>query len=569
MNQRTDHHHDDHDVVVVGSGAGGMTAALVAAHLGLRTVVVEKAPHFGGSTALSGGAAWIPNNPVNVRAGVPDSFDLADTYLKSIVGEVVPEARRHAFLRHGPATIDLLERHTRHVRFAASPGYSDYHPEAPGGLASGRSMSPIAIDVKRLGDLEPTLNRNDVLKPPAGIWLKPLEYRELLLLARTWKARLTALRVGARTAVARTLGRSMVSTGAAGAVRLRLALRDAGVPVLLETPLTGLVTDDDGAVIGVDVVSPDGQPRRIHARRGVILASGGFERNEAMRQQYQRAPISASWTSGATTNTGDGIQAGMAVGAAVDLMDRAWWGPSMLAGERAIFILSERSLPGSIVVDGSGRRYVNESAPYVNVVDSMYDAEGSVPSFLVFDQGFRNRYPFVKVPPRAKLPQEWHDNGWVVTAPSVAELATKLGVPGPALEATVARFNGFARAGVDADFGRGDSAYDRYYSDPTIRPNPNLAPLERPPYYAVTLVPGDLGTCGGLVTDEHGRVLRDGGAPVAGLYATGNCSATVMGHEYAGPGATIGPAMVFGSIAAHHIAGFPPTDPGASVPHPS
>ena len=556
-----------YDVVVVGSGNGGMTAALAAAHAGMRTLIIEKAAHFGGSSALSGGAVWIPNNPVNVRAGVTDSFEDADRYLEAIVGDRVPLARRRAYLTEGPATIDFLEKNTRHVRFAYSPGYSDYHPEAPGGLAGGRSMSPVAVNVRKLGDLAAQLNRNDVLQPPAGIWLKPVEYRELLLISRTWRGRLTAVRVGFRTAVARSLGRSMVSAGSAGAVRLRLAVRDAGIPLWLNTPLRSLVVED-GRVVGVRA-ERDGQPATIRARRGVILAAGGFERNAEMRARYQRQPITATWTSGAATNTGDAITAGQAIGAEVEMMDRAWWGPAMLTKERALFILSERSLPGSIMVDAGGRRFVNESAPYVDVVDVMYDANaggrGTIPCYLIFDQGFRDRYPFVKVPPRLPLPKAWSEDGTIVTAPTLAELAGRIDVPAGDLAATVERFNAAARLGRDEDFGRGDSSYDRYYSDPTIRPNPNLAPLVKGPFYAVRLVPGDLGTSGGLRCDEHARVLRADGTAIDGLYATGNCSAAVMGHQYAGPGATIGPAMVFGYVAARHIASHAGT-PADSVP---
>lgn len=545
------------DVLVVGSGNGGMTAALTAAAAGQQTLMIEKASFFGGSSALSGGAVWIPNNPVNVRAGVPDSFELADTYLEAIVGDRVPVARRHAYLRHGPDMIAFLERSTSQVRFAHSPGYPDYHPDAPGGLASGRSMSPVAVNVNELGELAGQLNRNDVLRPPAGIWLKPAEYKHLLLIARTWRGRMTAVRVSLRMALARALGRNMVSAGSAGAVRLRLAVRDAGIPLWLDTALRSLIVED-GRVVGVEALQ-SGRPITIRAHRGVILAAGGFERSPEMRAKYQRAPITADWTSGATTNTGDGIQAGLDIGAAVEMMDRAWWGPSMLAGDKAIFILSERSLPGSIMVDGTGRRFVNESAPYVDVVDTMYDVNDAgrqtVPCYLIFDQGFRNRYPFVKTPPRLKLPDAWLADGSVVTAPTLEQLAERLDLPPQELAATVRRFNEAARTGKDAEFGRGDSAYDRYYSDPTIKPNPNLAPLVKAPFYAVKLVPGDLGTSGGLRCDEHARVLREDGSAIDGLYATGNCSAAVMGHQYAGPGATIGPAMVFGYIAARHLAG--------------
>lgn len=545
---------DAYDLVIVGSGNAGLTAAVTAALAGLDTVVIEKAPLFGGSSALSGGAIWIPDNHANRRGGLRDSFEDADRYLEHLTGDVVDEARRHAFLRRGPEMLAFLEERTKHIRYHYTPGYPDYHPEAPGGMAEGRSAIPQAIDSKKLGRMWRKLNRSDVLQPPGGLWLRPSEYREMLLLTRTWKGRRTALRVGARTALARLAGRSIVSSGAAGIVRLALAAGDLRVPIVLDTPLVELHRSGDR----VDAVTVEhrGSTRRVTARYGVILAAGGFDHNDAMRQRYQEHPISGSWSSGAKSNTGDAIVAGRALGAGVDLMDRAWWGPSVLAGDRALFFLSERSLPGSIMVDQDAQRFCNEAAPYVDAVDAMYahhrETGRAIPAHLIFDQRFRDRYPFIKIPPRAPLPRTWYDEGWVVKADSLDELADRIGLDPTALGATIDRFNGFARTGVDEDFGRGESAYDNYYADPTIEPNPNLGPIDRGPFYALRIVPGDLGTCGGLTTDENARVLRTDGTVIDGLYAAGNCSATVMGNQYAGPGATLGPAMVFGYIAARH-----------------
>jgi 3-oxosteroid 1-dehydrogenase len=296
----------------------------------------------------------------------------------------------------------------------------------------------------------------------------------------------------------------------------------------------------------------------VRARSGVVVASGGFEHNAAMRARYQRAPIGTNWTTGAVTNTGDGIEAGQRIGAAVDLMDDAWWGPSIPLTGGPYFCLSERTLPGCILVNGAGRRFVNEAAPYVDAVHAMYDGHATgvehVPAWLIADQRYRNRYPFAGLGPRQPFPGRWYEAGAVHTAPTLRELATSIDVPGEALAATVTEFNGFAHRGRDEGFGRGASAYDRYYGDPRQKPNPCLGPLQVAPFHAVRIVPGDLGTKGGLRVDERSRVLRDDGSAIAGLYAAGNASASVMGRTYAGAGATIGPAMTWGYVAALELA---------------
>jgi 3-oxosteroid 1-dehydrogenase len=286
----------------------------------------------------------------------------------------------------------------------------------------------------------------------------------------------------------------------------------------------------------------------------VIVASGGFEHNAAMRAKYQRGPIGTEWTTGAAENTGDGIEAGQRAGADVDLMDDAWWGPSIPLTRGPYFCLAERALPGSILVNAAGERFVNEAVPYVDAVHAMYDGHAHgvdhIPSWLIVDQRYRNRYPFAGLRPRQPFPKRWYRAGAVYSADTLEQLATAIGLPATALPATVDEFNGYARGGRDERFGRGDSAYDRYYGDPRQRPNPCLAPLELAPYHAVRIVPGDLGTKGGLRVDERSRVLRADGSPIAGLYAAGNASASVMSRTYAGAGATIGPAMTAGYLAA-------------------
>jgi 3-oxosteroid 1-dehydrogenase len=542
------------DIVVVGSGAAGMTAALAAAHHGLRAVVLEKTDWFGGSTARSGGGIWAPGNEVLRQAGVRDTPEQARAYLAHVAGDCVPGERQRALLEHGPAMLAFV-RAAAPVNFTWVPNYADYYPEAPGGLAQGRSIEPVPLDGRMLGTELAHLNP-PYLPAPNGMTITQADYRWLSLGPRHPRAMLASAKVLARLARTRLLRQRTLSMGQALAAGLRAGLMAKEVPVWLGTPMTGLHVED-GRVTGVQVTR-DGQPALIRASRGVVLAAGGFERNEQMRRRYQRQPIGTEWTTGSAGNTGDAIAAGQAAGAALDLMDDAWWGPSIPLSGGPYFCLAERSLPGCILVNGAGQRFVNESAPYVDAVHAMYDGhtEGSphIPAWLIIDQRYRNSYVFAGLLPRKPLPRRWYQAGAVYRAPTVAELAGQVGLDPAALAKTLVRFNEFAEAGRDEDFGRGDSAYDRYYGDPRQRPNPNLAPLRQAPYYAVKIVPGDLGTKGGLRTDARARVLREDGTLIAGLYAAGNTSAAVMGHSYAGAGATIGPAMTFGYIAALDLA---------------
>jgi 3-oxosteroid 1-dehydrogenase len=542
------------DVIVAGSGAAGMTAALAAAHHGLSVVVIEKTGYFGGSTARSGGGVWIPGNAVLRKAGVRDTPEQASTYLAHVAGCDVPLSRQRALLEHGPAMLAFVRAHTP-VDFAWVPGYADYYPEAPGGLASGRTIEPVPFDGRVLGEDLATLNPPYV-PAPDGMTITAADYRWLSLGTRHPRAIWTTVKVVSRMARTKALRRRTLSLGQALAAGLRGGLAASGVPVWLDTPLTGLLITND-RVTGAGVLR-DGLPVTIRARRGVLLATGGFERNAELRRKYQRQPIGTDWTVGSVGNTGDGIIAGQSAGAALDLMDDAWWGPSIPLTGGPFFCLAERSLPGCILVNGAGQRFVNEAAPYVDAVHAMYDLHTDdkphIPAWLITDQRYRNNYVFAGLPPRKPLPRRWYAAGTVFRAEDLARLGEQIGMPAGGLAETVRRFNGFALAGKDEDFGRGDSAYDRYYGDPRCRPNPNLAPLTRPPFYAIKIVPGDLGTKGGLRTDERARVLRPDGSPIDGLYAAGNASAAVMGHSYAGAGATIGPAMTFGYIAALDLA---------------
>jgi 3-oxosteroid 1-dehydrogenase len=546
---------DEVDVVVVGAGGAGMTAALAAGKRGLETVVLEKSAYFGGSTARSGGGVWIPGNYALQKAGQVDAAetDNAKRYLYSIVGDVVSKQRLDTYVDRGPEVMDFIKEHTP-LRFAWVPEYADYHPEQPGGRALGRSVEPVPMNAKFLGDELDRLHPQ-YTKAPANLIVTQADYRKISLGLRTLRGPLTMLKVLLNRLISIVLGRKMYAMGNALVIGLRKGLIDAGVPVHYETALIDLVIED-GRVVGVHVTH-GGADHVVRARRGVILGSGGFEKNLELREKYQPQPTSIEWTTGSQFNTGGGVLAGIAAGADTDLLDDAWWGPTIPLPSGPWFCLAERNLPGSIIVNAAGRRFMNEALPYVEAVHEIYEGEATgvrhVPAWMVIDQRYRNRYLFAGLSPRQPFPGRWYKHGTVKKAATLAELAAEIDVPADALEATVRRFNGFAETGTDEDFHRGESAYDKYYSDPRVRPNPSLHAIDQAPFYAVKIVPGDLGTKGGLVTDERARVLRADGSAIPGLYAAGNVSSAVMGHTYAGPGATIGPALTFGYLAAEHI----------------
>jgi 3-oxosteroid 1-dehydrogenase len=541
------------DVVVIGAGAAGMSAALAAGEHGLDTVLLEKSAYFGGSTARSGGGVWIPGNYALKAAGQDDPLENSKLYLDSIVGDVVPKIRRDTYVDRGAEVMDFIKAKTP-VRFTWVPDYADYHPEQPGGRAKGRTVEPIPMDARFLGDELDHLHP-PYTKAPANMIVTQADFRKISLGLRTIRGPITMVKVTLKRLVSLLFRRRMYAMGNAIAIGLRQGLRDSGVPVHYETELQDLVIED-GRVVGVRVVR-DGVESVVRARRGVILGSGGFERNAELREKYLPQPTSADWTTGSQFNTGGGLLAGVAAGAEADLMDDAWWGPTIPLPGRPWFCLAERNLPGSIIVNSAGQRFMNEALPYVEAVHEIYKGEatgvGHVPAWMVIDQRYRNRYVFAGLMPRQPFPGRWYKNGVVKRADTIEALAAEIEVPPASLVATVERFNGFAEAGTDGDFHRGESAYDKYYSDPTVKPNPSLHTIDEGPFYAVKIVPGDLGTKGGLVTDEQARVLRPDGSVIPGLYAAGNVSSAVMGHTYPGPGGTIGPALVFGYLAAENI----------------
>jgi 3-oxosteroid 1-dehydrogenase len=329
------------------------------------------------------------------------------------------------------------------------------------------------------------------------------------------------------------------------------------VPLWNNTAARELVLED-GGVIGV-IVEKEGQPMNIQARKGVLLAAGGFEHNQEMREQYLPHPTNAEWSAANPDNTGDAIRMAQALGAVLDLMDDAWWIPSGLPPDTPpIILVGERSFPRQVIVNSAGKRFINEATPYHQFGHVMYaenrESASTIPATMIFDRRYRNRYIFGQTVPLL-TPRKFLESGYFRRAGSLEELAEQVAVDRGGLAEIIRQFNRNAAEGKDPQFGRGESALDRYYGDPTSRPNPCLGPIDTPPFYAVALYPGDLGTKGGLLTDEWARVLRQGGAPIPGLYACGNTSASVMGKSYPGAGATIGPAMTFGYLSALHASG--------------
>ncbi len=560
-----------YDLVIVGSGAGSMCAALAARALGKSVVILEKQAKVGGSTAISGGVLWTPNNPLMAEEGVPDSYERARTYFDAAVTYESPAtspARREAYLKVGPRMVDFLRE--RGMAFFRPDGWSDYYDDLPGGEPRSRCLGAPLYDARALGPWAPRLARSPV---GGGMPVHSHELTDLFLVRRTWAGKRMAAKLLGRMIAARVLGRDLVSNGAALQGRLLEIVLREGVPIFPSTPVTELVVED-GRVVGVEIArdGPDMATATVRARDGVLLNAGGFSRNDELRQRTGRAPASARWTAANPGDTGEVLERAMALGAATDNLDAFWWvvtsqhtdgswpeGTTMPDGSTAPWMHHlDLALPYSILVDQSGQRYCNESASYMEVGERMYERHASgiaaVPSWTIFDGLHRKRYPWGTAMP-GTTPRAWLESGYMKKADSLAGLAAECGIDAEGLEKCVERWNGFCRDGIDRDFGRGNRQFDRIHGDPTVRPNPNLGPISTPPYYAVPMFPSDVGTAGGLVTDEYARVLREDGGIIEGLYATGNTTASVVGRCYPGAGASIAASFVFGFIAAHHATG--------------
>lgn len=540
------------DLLIIGSGVSGAVAALTAHARGLRPVVIEKTALVGGNSAMSGGLLWVPNNPLQREEGVPDSTELSRTYLDAVLGDPTQAsstARREAFLEQGPRMLSFLRSQGLQLRRCA--GYSDYYPEHPGGLAQGRSVRMATFDLNRLGPWRPLLRRRNLFP---GVPIHMEEVAAANVVTRTRAGVATVGRIAGRALGGRLRGQRPDGLGAGLMGTLLHAMVERGIPVHTGVALTELVRDDD-TVTGAVLALPNGTSTTVRSR-AVLLASGGFSHNDVMRKQYGPAPASTEWTLAGPGDMGDGILAGQAIGAAVDLMDEAiWMGTSVRPDGTREMHLYDRCLPHSIIVDSSGQRFVNESVDYARFGQALYRRNRdvpAVPAWLVLDSRHRRRYNLgdmtAGITPKSLIQQ-----GYLRRSSTLNGLASACGVDPGGLRATVSRFNDMAVRGVDEDFHRGDSQYDRYLADPRTLPNPALGTIEAAPFYAVPCYPGDVGTTGGLLTDSLARVLDGPGAVIPGMYAAGTCAATVMGHAYPGPGASISTGAIFGHIAATHL----------------
>ena len=557
------------DWLVMGSGAAGLGAALRAHDLGLKVWLVEKTDRFGGNTAMSGGVCWVANNPSMKGIGISDSDEEGLQYLKHITKGEVAEDRLQTYIHESKRVLEYLHKHTL-IRYVPLEKYTDYYPEAPGGKIGGRSMDPIPYDGAKLGKYLMQLRAphpQSQVMGKFGITARQAHsalgvgFGTMMFMA--WQMFLYFLRHFKRKRWGRD---TKLCAGNAVVGRLLRSLLDREVEMSLNSSLQSLVIEN-GKVVGA-VVEEGGKSIRVETRRGVMLAAGGFSRNNDMRQKYQRHPITTEWTAGSPANTGDGINLGIEAGAKIDLMDEAWWTPVSMVPKSPVswVLVVEKSLPHGIFINQDGKRFTNEAAPYIDVVDGMYadveKTESAQPRwFHIFDAKYRHSSvagPLApgKVVPDSQVSRRYRDGKFFYKAKTIDELSEKLGVPAANVHETLKRFNANAIKGEDPDFGRGVSEQDRYYGDPSVEPNCALGPVSTGPFYAVEIFPGDLGTKGGLVTDNQARVLNEARQPIEGLYAAGNTTATVMGRTYPGAGGSIGPAFTFGFLGAEAAAEF-------------
>jgi len=538
---------ESYDFVVIGSGCASVTAALAAKSLGASVAIIEKQALFGGSTAYSGGIAWIPNNPLLDD----DTEEAGRTYLNEMVGEpskASPIAKREMFLKEGPAAVQfLLDQGVKLIRVP----WPDYYSDLPGGHNYGRTISAALFDLRELGDWQDRVGYfYGFPRMPVGSW----EFVDLTLAKTTWKGKIAGVRLAFNILKDKITGARRVGSGNAVQGRFLKAALDAEIPLLMETELTGLEVED-GAVVGVRVRDEHGE-RLIKANRGVLLNAGGFSRNPEMRKKYQPQPNTGEWTMVNPGDTGDAMQMAMALGADIDCMEEAWWTPGSLLPDGkygGFHVPGESGKPHVIIVGPDGKRVGNEAGAYMEFGQRMY-ARGAVPSWAILESRCLKNYSWGPLLP-GKPKKPWIDNGYLTVADTIEELAQKIGIDVEGFKAEIERFNGFAERGVDEDFQRGASHHNKQMGDPGHKPNASLGKIEKGPFYAVKIWPLDVGTSGGLVTDEYARVLKEDGSVIPGLYASGNITAPVVGPTYPGAGASIGGGIAFGYVAARHALG--------------
>lgn len=554
------------DILVAGSGAAGLAAAIVARAAGLHVILTEKEAVFGGTTAWSGGWLWIPCNSLARKAGVSDSKDEARTYLRNELGHQYDPAQIDAYIEHGPNMVDFFEGETS-VHFFLGANYPDYHPDLPGARDGGRAICAMPFDGRELGELL------SAVRPPAremtlfGLKVgSGPDFNHFFNARRSLRSALYVLaRIMRHAADVVIHGRDLIlMSGNALIGRLVKSATDRGITLWRNAPLTGLISED-GRVAG-GFVSRDGKTMTVRTRRGVVLACGGFAQDYDRRKQlYPHAPgQNEHFSLAGPGDTGDGLRLAETAGGRVDttLVDAAPYMPVSRVpypnGSYGLYPHSyERGKPGAILINGSGRRFVNESNSYHDVVSAMIrDAGRSQPvsAHLIADHDFLQRYGLGIVKPFPLPMQPYLRSGYLARANTIADLARSIGVDPAELEATIENFNRHAERGEDPAFKRGTNAYNAYQGDPRHKPNPCLAPIRTPPFYAVRVFPGDLGTFAGIKTDAKGAVLNEHDKPIRGLYAVGNDMASIFKGHYPGPGANLGPAMTFGYLCAKHLA---------------
>ncbi|MFK4872405.1 FAD-dependent oxidoreductase [Novosphingobium sp. ZW T3_23] len=556
------------DVVVVGSGSAGAMAALRCADLGMKVLIVDKAHKFGGTSATSGGVMWIPDHRLEGDKG--DSRESALEYLDSVIGVPVDRRRLEAFVDEAPRMLRFLRSTGVPVMAAAWP---DYFPDRPGARAD-RSIIVPTFDGRRLGDGRYALMREQYnrFKLFGRYAMDLTETFALMMQSRGWRVVAGKMigRYWADRSTRKVSHRDRRFTqGAAlmGAMFQQLFMRD--VELRLETKLERLQVDGAGSIAGVEL-SNFGRRYEVQARRGVVLAAGGFEWNQALRDRFYPVPgLTRHSSTPEDGNRGEALIAAEAIGASIEHTAQGWWIPTMtlpMKGASNFHEIHQAAFdvgrPWSVVVNRLGRRFVDEACGYDQfgqaMVQDQLTTDANCPCWLIFDAKFRRKFsagglmPTVHTPEH-KVPSDWWDH-YVFRADTIEELCARTHLPTDTVRQTIAAMNDYARSGIDPEFGRGMNPYDRMFGDPSSTPNPNLGPIDKPPFYAVPINNGDLGTKGGLRCDERARVLDGAGAPIAGLYAAGNNAATPFGDSYPGAGATIGPAMTFGFVAANDIA---------------
>lgn len=537
------------DFVIVGSGGGSMACALYLDSIGKKPLILEKTDKFGGSTSMSGGVLWVPNNHILARKGIKDSHEAGRTYMDATIGNdagpgATPE-RKEAYLRNGPPMLRWLEEHG--MEWLHTEGWSDYYDDRPGGVTRSRSIGAPLLDARKMGPLFDKLRLGPMVMP------LPTDKAGIIGLAtRTPRGMLEGMKLLFRMWLVKRRGKPILSFGGALQGRMLMMAEKAGIDMRLNHGITELI-EENGRITGV-VVDHDGKVLRIGARDGVLINAGGFSHNAEMRKKYGPQPSSTEWTNANPGDTGEMIQIAQRHGAALDLMDQAWWVPGTMLpeGGPANMHNTDISKPHCIIVNRHGKRILNESGSYMENGQRLY--QNDVPAYVILDSRHRKRYAWGYFAP-GKTPKSWLESGMMKTAGTIEELAEKAGIDPAGLRAEVEKFNGYCETGKDLDFNRGGRGYDNCFGDPTVKPNPNLGKIEKPPFYVMEMVPGDVGTSGGIVTDEHARVLKEDGTIIPGLYATGNSTASVMGRCYPAAGASIGASYIFAWIAAHHAVG--------------